>query len=485
MYSASRPLRPARHSGGWLLTERATPTLNIGVTVDIESGLVDRRIFFERDIYELELERIFARAWNFMAQDSQIPTPGDFFLTFIGEDRVIVVRDNDGSPQVLVNSCRHRGNAVCRAEEGHATSFMCTYHGWTYDLKGDLVGVPGFKEVYHEELDRDAWGLIKAARVDSYHGFIFASMDAAAPDLEQYLGDVGRLCVDLIAAKGEMRIAGGVQKFTIPCNWKFVADNVSDEYHLDVTHASTYMSRISRSKERTEQRSATKFTSKKQRVWLGEYGHVWAGPLVSRKMRKRIAGDGAPGDSWREKAKARQALGIAVNSKGTPHVFPNFSTTSYHVTLRLPKGARQTEVWLFAFRDQDLPIEDTRQYLRWINAHCGPGGIVDQDDSENWEQSTKGVQGSISRRFPFHYAMGLGHGEYVDEEGSPPRIEAKANEHGQRWYYRAWSEWMASDSWAELKANHSPVLFDLSTGNDGGKPPTSRERRQRPSGSGD
>ena len=135
--------------------------------VDYEKGTVDRRIFSDQDIYDLELERIFAKAWNFMAHDSQIPNPGDFFLTFIGEDRVICVRDNDGNPQVLVNTCRHRGNAICRAEEGHATSFMCTYHGWTYDLKGNLVGVPGFKEVYHEELDRENWGLIKAAQVGS------------------------------------------------------------------------------------------------------------------------------------------------------------------------------------------------------------------------------------------------------------------------------------------------------------------------------
>ena len=114
--------------------------------VDEKRGMVDRRIFSDKAIYHLELEQIFARAWNFMAHDSQIPNPGDFFMNYIGEDRVICVRDNDGNPQVLVNSCRHRGNAVCRAEEGHATSFMCTYHGWTYDLKGSLVGVPGFKE---------------------------------------------------------------------------------------------------------------------------------------------------------------------------------------------------------------------------------------------------------------------------------------------------------------------------------------------------
>ncbi len=109
--------------------------------VNAETGTVDRRIFFEQDIYELELERIFARAWNFMAHDSQIPNPGDFFMTFIGEDRVICLRDNEGTPQVLVNSCLHRGNAICRADEGHATSFMCTYHGWTYDL----TGAPGWR----------------------------------------------------------------------------------------------------------------------------------------------------------------------------------------------------------------------------------------------------------------------------------------------------------------------------------------------------
>ena len=211
--------------------------------VDTEKGVVDRRIFSDQEIYELELERIFARAWNFMAHDSQIPNPGDFFMTFIGEDRVIVVRDNDGNPQVLVNTCRHRGNAICRAEEGHATSFMCTYHGWTYDLKGALVGVPGFKEVYHEELDRENWGLIKAAQVDSYKGFIFACMDLEAPSFPEYLGDVGRMSIDMVAEKGEeVIVAAGVQKYTIPCNWKFAADNVWDFYHGSITHQSSMLS---------------------------------------------------------------------------------------------------------------------------------------------------------------------------------------------------------------------------------------------------
>ena len=138
--------------------------------IDLDHGTVDRRIFFADDIYETELERIFARAWNFMCHESQIPSPGDFFLNFIGEESVIATRDRQGRLQVLLNTCRHRGNAVCRAELGHARSFMCTYHGWTYDLEGRLIGVPGYKNFYHENLKREDWGLVKAAKVESYKG---------------------------------------------------------------------------------------------------------------------------------------------------------------------------------------------------------------------------------------------------------------------------------------------------------------------------
>jgi hypothetical protein len=113
--------------------------------VDIKKGTVDRRIFNDQAIYDLEMERIFARAWLFMCHDSQIPNPGDFFMSFMGEDRVIIVRDNEGKPQVLVNSCRHRGNAVCRAEEGHATSFMCTYHGGLTTSKAPWSACPASK----------------------------------------------------------------------------------------------------------------------------------------------------------------------------------------------------------------------------------------------------------------------------------------------------------------------------------------------------
>src|SRR3954467_12253718 len=154
-----------------MTTEMRRPEEFLGM-VSAEKGTVDRRIFSSEEIYERELEQIFARAWNFMAHESQIANAGDFFLNYMGEDRVIVVRDKAGGINVLLNTCRHRGNAVCRADEGHATSFMCTYHGWTYDLTGALVGVPGFKDYYHEDLNREEWGLVAAPKVDSYLGFV-------------------------------------------------------------------------------------------------------------------------------------------------------------------------------------------------------------------------------------------------------------------------------------------------------------------------
>src|SRR4029077_5515235 len=174
--------------------------------VDKDKGTVDRRAFSDQQIYEAELEHIFARCWLFIAPATQLQSAGAFFQTFIGEDRVIVVRDKEGGVQVLLNTCRHRGNAVCRAEEGHATSFMCTYHGWTYDLQGRLVGVPGFKDYYHEDLKREEWGLVSAPKVATYRGFIFATLAPEAPALNDYLGEIGHMGLDVAAERGNLKI---------------------------------------------------------------------------------------------------------------------------------------------------------------------------------------------------------------------------------------------------------------------------------------
>lgn len=426
--------------------------------VDSARGLVDRRIYSDEEIYRLELEHIFARTWNFMAHDSQIPNPGDFFATYIGEDRVIVVRDENGDPQVLLNTCRHRGNSVCRAEEGHATSFMCTYHGWTYDLQGKLIGVPGLKENYHDGLNRDEWGLIRAAQVSTYKGFIFATLDPEAPPLEEYLGEVGRLGIDLLVAAGDTRVVGGIQKWIIPCNWKFAVDNVWDYYHAGITHSSATLAGW-RFGEIAKDGPPPRIDSGSRKFLsiLGDYGHSIGGPEFDP------ASPQFPqyrDSTWRETPEARRQLGaVGVRAAGHPNIFPNlwFMLGFSKVSLRLPMGPNRTEIWWFAFYNPEHDEAKKRAGIRRQTRHDGPAGMFEQDDGENWGESTRGTAGTVSRHYPLNYAMGVGEGVVIDDESGPPHIDTGYNEHSQLWFYKCWTDWMAARNWRDLKADHTPV----------------------------
>src|SRR5215472_229207 len=221
-----------------------TDTLGL---VDAENGLVSRRIFIEPDIYQQELERIFARCWLFLCHESQIPQPGDFFTTYMGEDPVLVVRDTAGEVRAFLNVCRHRGNRLCRAESGNAASFTCAYHGWTYRNDGRLAGVPYIKEAYHNELDRERWGLAPVAQLDNYKGLLFASFDPEAPPLREYLGEMAwYLDTFFDRREGGIEVIGGVHKWVVPCNWKFPAENFAgDAYHVTWSHLSAISSGFS------------------------------------------------------------------------------------------------------------------------------------------------------------------------------------------------------------------------------------------------
>ena len=126
--------------------------------VDLGTGQISREIFVNEEIYREEQERLFARAWLFVGHESQIPNPGDFFVSRHGRGIGDPVPRPRRQIHVFLNSCRHRGMKVCRYDEGNTPVFTCPYHGWSYGADGKLVGVPYFREAYHSQLDRGAMG---------------------------------------------------------------------------------------------------------------------------------------------------------------------------------------------------------------------------------------------------------------------------------------------------------------------------------------
>src|SRR5687768_14911644 len=152
----------------------------------IQPDRVHRSVYADPAIFELEMERIFGRAWLVLGHESQVPKTGDYFTTRMGREPVIVVRQDDGEIGVLVNRCAHRGATVCAEGRGNTERFVCPYHGWSYDRAGVLRAVP-FESGY-EKGKLAALGLRTVPRVALYRGFLFASLAASGPDLLSFLG---------------------------------------------------------------------------------------------------------------------------------------------------------------------------------------------------------------------------------------------------------------------------------------------------------
>jgi nitrite reductase/ring-hydroxylating ferredoxin subunit len=435
--------------------------------VSVERGEIDRRMFSDPAIFEVEIEQIFGRCWLFLCHESQIRKPGDFFEAAMGRDNVLVVRQKDRSIKAMINSCRHRGNAVCRAEEGNTKNFMCTYHGWTYDLSGKLIGVPGLKDFYQDSLNLSETGLAEVAQLDIYKGFVFATMDATAPPLLEYLGTTGRLGLDMIAERGDMEVVPGIQKFVIDCNWKFTVDNLFDWYHPVVTHMSGMQSGIldapgaaKRVRPKIDSSGATTPDGDELQLSaggvhsaiavLGEYGHAIAGPTADR----------APdpfGPIWRARPEAIEALGpVGINVGGHPNIFPSSWVTTFgQLSLRIPRSPNLTEIWWFSFVDRNATPEMRSMAIYMANHTFGPAGALEQDDGENWSQSTKQAAGFASSKVPQLLKMNLGRGEIIKEHGLA-RIESATSEHGQLWTYAAWAKYVSGSTWEEIREATTP-----------------------------
>ncbi len=201
--------------------------------VDERNGFtVSRRVYFDPEVHEAEQERIFRKAWLFVAHESEIPSPGDYVTRVLGTDPVIVVRDEHGAIRVHLNSCRHRGTPLCRASMGNSSHFRCSYHGWTYANTGDLRGVTFQAEVYGKDFDKSHFGLY-GAKVDTVHGLVFATWNLVPAPLVE---DLGPLTYYLEAIFGKFdagyEVMGPPVQSRMPCSWKSDTENLSgDGYH--------------------------------------------------------------------------------------------------------------------------------------------------------------------------------------------------------------------------------------------------------------
>lgn len=436
--------------------------------VSVERGEIDRRVFSDEEIFDLEMKHIFGRAWLFLCHESQIPKRGDFFEAPMGRDNVLVVRQRDGGIKAVLNTCSHRGNAVCRAEEGNVKNFMCTYHGWTFGLDGELVGVPGASTFYRDDLDKTKHPLRQVAQLESYRGFVFGTFDETAPPLADFLGPTGRLGLDLIAERGEVECVPGIQKFVLNCNWKFTVDNVFDFYHPQITHMSAIAVGAipvntdvlddggALTEEGKDLGVAQLTTDLDTVVMVAEYGHAISGP-------SQLAVEAAAGKeyfTWRHTEEAEANLGRhGATVGGHPHIFPSsWITVDAQLSLRIPRSPSVTEVWWFSFRDKNASAEEQAAQLQRQIHSFGPAGLLEQEDGENWSQSTLQTYGDQSKKVPQLLKMGLTRGKIRKEDGFAI-IDGPVNEHAQLWTYHAWKEWLKNPTWDELRERTTPGDF--------------------------
>src|SRR5580692_213983 len=206
----------------------------------VEPGRIHRRVYADPDVFELEMERIFGRAWLFVGHTSQVPQPGDYFTTELGRQPVVMTRHRDGTVHVLLNRCTHRGAKVVHERCGHAARLTCLYHGWSFDTDGALVGVP-IPEGCAADFRKEQFGLARVPRVAEYRGFVFASLAASGASFEDHIGPIKSNIDDLVdrAPDGALAFDLGVHRYAYDGNWKLQVENVLDSYHVPFGHAST------------------------------------------------------------------------------------------------------------------------------------------------------------------------------------------------------------------------------------------------------
>ena len=375
----------------------------------IEAGRVHKRLYTDPAVFALEMERLHGRAWLYAGHESQVPAAGDFVTTYLGQSPVIMVRHRDNSIHILHNRCPHRGVLICTEEKGNTgMNFRCGYHGWTFKTNGDLIAAP-LKDGYEGvcDLKSGLFNLKRVARVEMYHGFVFANLtpvDEQAPDLRSYLGSAAR-CIDKIVARspvGKLDLSGGVQKYEMKANWKAQLENLNDLYHPPYSHECTTDRENKQFKRRVGDSSGVALdASERLSSWdqieavALDWGNSFCGPLPFNHD-----GRGGPLVEAHRAALMEHQSKEAVDEilKDSFHnviLYPSvvMQLASHHVRVVRPITVDRTEIRVYPIRLVGAPDELNRELIRYLNVTHSAASLIQSDDVEMFRRVQGGLQG--------------------------------------------------------------------------------------------
>jgi phenylpropionate dioxygenase-like ring-hydroxylating dioxygenase large terminal subunit len=426
----------------------------------VQPERVHRAVYTDPALFDLEMDRIFGRAWLILGHESQVRGPGDFFTTRMGREPVIVTRHADGSVRVLVNRCAHRGARVCEAATGSTTEFVCAYHGWTYGTDGRLAGLPLPDGYARPAGDSVGGGLARVPRVDSYRGFLFASLAEHGPTLAEFLGPLRASFDDFVerAPAGEVEVAGGVFKHAYQGNWKLVLENHNDTVHPAFVHASSIWAArqepVAPDGAYSEigvrqmlQNGAPWEIWENTGLWVAGYGHSWMADyhddsrLVAALEHPAFAEYRAALERRLGREETARVLGeLRWNSI----VYPNCSFMSQFRQLRIvhPIAVDRTVVYAYSFRLKGAPERMFRDTVAFANVVNGTASPVLTDDLEVYERAQQGL-GARGSDWVF---LGRGQGGDLPDRDDTLRGRSGTSEVHIRNQFAAWLEYMTAES---------------------------------------
>jgi phenylpropionate dioxygenase-like ring-hydroxylating dioxygenase large terminal subunit len=423
----------------------------------VQADRVHRAVYADAAIFDLEMERLFGRAWLVLGHVSQVGRPGDYFTTRMGREPVIVVRKDGAEIGVLVNRCAHRGATVCAEGRGHVERFVCPYHGWSYDRGGALRAVPVAGGYRKENLL--GLGLTAVPRVAVYRGFIFASLAASGPGLEEFLGPAKSSFDDFVdrAPGGELEVAGGVFKHAYNGNWKLMLENHLDGVHPAYVHASSIAAARGAPEpgapgsehyfdiavRQMRQNGAPEALWESIGLWTTPRGHGWLGDYHTDK--RLTGGDEHPVfKEYKKKlvqaageAEAERVLGV---TRWNTIIYPNCSFMSQFRQLRIiqPLAVDRSAVYTYSFRMKEAPAQMFRDTVAFANVVNGTGSWVLTDDLEVYERVQRGLACGAAE----WVYIGRGHGGDVDEADGVRRGASGTSEVFIRAQLNAWLDYM-------------------------------------------